>query len=181
MSVPCGSWRTRRAVLAAQSVKQSLAHRSAAHSLARGQVSLNQLRGRTRLLGPAATDGAGVVPQVLRRIRVSEDRQRIFQSDAAALEETQRNHGVALAVSFVVEQDVAKGRVVKLAGQGLQTDAVWSVLTLPRTQPDVRRGRVDPIRHHSPSHTGHAGSGVNLSHFKQSVHVTLWISRTLWS
>jgi hypothetical protein len=154
---------------------------SRAHSEPLLQLIVQVSDRHSRLLGPAATDGAGVVLQVLRRIRVPEDRQRIFQSDAPALEETQRNHGVALALSFVVAQDVAKGRLVKLAGQGLQTDAVWSVLTLPPTQPDVRRGRVDPVRHHCPSHTGHAGSGVNLSHFKPSVHVTLWSSRTLWS
>ena len=46
---------------------------------------------------------------MLRRIRVPEQNQRIFQSDAAALEETLRGHGVALTVSFVVARDVAQG------------------------------------------------------------------------
>lgn len=146
-----------------------------AHPLARGHVSLDQLRARTWLLGPAATDSAGVIPQMLRRIRVPEDRQRIFQSDAAALEETQRNQGVALAVSFVVTQDVAKGRLVKLAGQGLQTDAVWSVLTLPERSPtsaaaELTRFVITP----RATQAMLRGSGVNVSHFKPSVHVTLW-------
>jgi len=90
------------------------------HPLARGYASLDQLRANTWLLGPAAVDDMGVVPQMLRRIRVPEHRQRIFQSDAAALEETRRNNGVSLAVSFAVTQDVSIG---KLAGPGLQSDA----------------------------------------------------------
>ena len=41
---------------------------------------------------------AASIPQLLRRIGVPEDRQRIFQSDAAALEEAKRSKGVALAL-----------------------------------------------------------------------------------
>ena len=103
----------------------------AGHPLAHGRVSLDQLRDQTWLLGPAAAAEVGVVPQMLRRLRVPEDHQRIFQSGAAALEETQRGSGVSLAPSFVVAQDVAEGRLVKLAGPGLQADGVWSALTMP--------------------------------------------------
>lgn len=146
-----------------------------AHPLAQGRVSLDQLRGQTWMLGPAAAADVGVVPQMLRRIRVPEDRQRIFQSDAAALEETLRNRGVSLAVSFVVGQDVAKGRLVQLAGQGLQTDAVWSALTLPDSSPasavaELTRFVITP----RATQAMLRGSGVNVSHFKPSVHVTLW-------
>lgn len=146
-----------------------------AHPFAHGRVSLDQLRASTWLLGPAAADDVGVVPQMLRRIRVPEDHQRIFQSDAAALEETQRNHGVALAVSFVVAQDLAKGRLVKLAGPGLQTDSVWSALTLPESSPtsavaEFARFVINP----RATQAMLRGSGVNVSHFKPSVHVTLW-------
>ena len=62
----------------------------AAHPLARGHVHLDQLRAQTWLLGPAAANDVGAIPLMLRRLRVPEDRQRIFQSDAAALEEIQR-------------------------------------------------------------------------------------------
>jgi len=146
-----------------------------AHPLAQGRVSLDQLRGQTWMLGPAAAADVGVVPQMLRRIRVPEERQRIFQSDAAALEETLRNRGVSLAVSFVVAQDVAKGRLVKLAGQGLQTDAVWSSLTLPESGSssavaEWTRFVITP----RATQAMLRGSGVNVSHFKPSVHVTLW-------
>jgi DNA-binding transcriptional LysR family regulator len=146
-----------------------------AHPLARSRVSLDQLRGQTWLLGPSAASDFGVIPQMLRRIRVPEARQRIFQSDAAALEETQRNIGVSLAVSFVVARDVAKGRLVKLPGEALQTDGVWSALTLREHNPtsaaaELSRFVITP----RATQAMLRGSGVNVSHFKPSVHVTLW-------
>ena len=146
-----------------------------AHPLARGHVTLDQLRGHTWLLGPSAASDAGVVPQMLRRIRVPEDRQRIFQSDAAALEETQRNLGVSLAVSFVVAQDVAKGRLVRLTGEGLQTDGVWSAVAL--RERDLASAAAELTRFVITPRATQAmlrGSGVKVSRFKPSVHVTLW-------
>lgn len=147
----------------------------AGHPLAQARVSLDQLRGQTWLLGPAAAAEVGVVPGMLRSIRVPEDRQRIFQSDAAALEETQRNKGVSLAVSFAVAQDLAKGRLVKLSGQGLQMDGVWSAITLPERSsasavPELTRFATTP----RATQAMLRGSGVNVSRFKPSVHVTLW-------
>jgi DNA-binding transcriptional LysR family regulator len=146
-----------------------------AHPLARGHASLDQLRANTWLLGPAAVDDMGVVPQMLRRIRVPEHRQRIFQSDAAALEETRRNNGVSLAVSFVVTQDVSNGKLVKLAGPGLQSDALWSALTLPQPSPVSAVAELNRFVS-SPRATQAMlrGSGVNVRHFKPSVYVTLW-------
>ena len=73
--------------------------------------------------------------QILRRINVPEDNQRIFQSDAAALEEAKRNKGVALAVAFVVTQDLAKGYLNRVSGPSLQTKGTWSALTLPTGPP----------------------------------------------
>ena len=147
----------------------------AAHPMARSRVSLDQLRGQTWLLGPAAAADTGVVPGMLRRIRVPENHQRIFQSDAAALEETQRGKGVSLAVSFAVAQDVAKGRLVKLTGQCLQVDGVWSALTMPdrgsaSAATELSRFVITP----RATQAMLRGSGVNVSRFKPSVHVTLW-------
>ena len=140
-----------------------------------GPVSLDQLRDQTWLLGPAAAAEGGVVPQMLRRLRVPEDHQRIFQSAAAALEETQRGTGVSLALSFVVAQDVAEGRLVKLAGPGLQAEGVWSALTMPEQAPasavaELKRFVSTP----RATQAMLRGSGVNVGHFKPSVHVTLW-------
>jgi DNA-binding transcriptional LysR family regulator len=145
------------------------------HPLARTRASMDQLREQTWLLGPAAAAEGGVVPQMLRRIHVPEDHQRIFQSAAAALEETQRGTGVSLAPSFVVAQDVAEGRLVKLAGPGLQAEGTWNALTLPEHSPTSTVAEL--ARFVSTPRATQAmlrGSGVNVGHFKPSVHVTLW-------
>jgi LysR family transcriptional regulator, low CO2-responsive transcriptional regulator len=147
----------------------------AGHPLAHGRVSLDQLRDQTWLLGPAGAAKVGVVPQMLRRLRVPEDHQRIFQSGAAALEETQRGSGVSLAPSFVVAQDVAEGWLVKLAGPTLQADGVWSALTMPDQAAGTAVAELK--RFVSTPRATQAmlrGSGVNVGHFKPSVHVTLW-------
>ena len=147
----------------------------ATHPLARGRVSLDQLRAQTWLLGPGAAADVGAVPTMLRRIRVPEARQRIFQSEAAALEETQRGRGVSLAVSFAVAQDVAKGRLVQLSGQGLQADGVWSALTLPEHSSESAVAELTRfVTTPRATQAMLRGSGVNVSHFKPSVHVTLW-------
>jgi DNA-binding transcriptional LysR family regulator len=145
------------------------------HPLARTRASMDQLREQTWLLGPAAAAEGGVVPQMLRRIHVPEDHQRIFQSAAAALEETQRGTGVSLAPSFAVAQDVAEGRLVKLAGPGLQAEGTWNALTLPEHSPTSTVAEL--ARFVSTPRATQAmlrGSGVNVGHFKPSVHVTLW-------
>ena len=148
----------------------------AAHPLARGNVSVDRLREQTWMLGPAAASDAGIIPQMLRRMRVPEDRQQIFQSQAAALEEVvRRNGGVSLALSFVVAQDVAKGRLVQLVGHGLQADSVWSVLSL--RDRSAAAAVAELVRFVSTPRATQAmlrGTGVSISHFKPSMHVTLW-------
>jgi LysR family transcriptional regulator, low CO2-responsive transcriptional regulator len=106
---------------------------------------------------------------------VPEERMRIFQSGAAALEETQRGNGVSLAPSFVVAQDLAAGRLVKLAGPTLTADGIWSALTMPDQMSGTAVAEL--TRFVSTPRATQAmlrGSGVNVGHFKPSVHVTLW-------
>ena len=82
----------------------------------------DQLREADLAARPVGGGDVGVIPAILRRLGVPEEHQRIFQSDAAALEETKRNSGVALAVRFAVAQDLANGRLVRLAGPALRAD-----------------------------------------------------------
>jgi DNA-binding transcriptional LysR family regulator len=56
------------------------------HPLVRSSPHPGQLRDQTWLLGPSAAEDAGVIPLLLKRLGVPEDRQQIFQSHAAALE-----------------------------------------------------------------------------------------------
>ena len=148
----------------------------AGHPLAgRSLASVDQLREQTWLLGPSAAATDGAVPSMLRRLKVPENHQRIFQSASAALEEAQRSNGVSLGLSFVVARDLAEGRLVRLSGPGLRADGVWSALTLPEP---VAGSAVDELTRFvgTPRATQAMlrGSGVNVGHFRPSVHVTLW-------
>jgi DNA-binding transcriptional LysR family regulator len=115
------------------------------------------------------------VPTLLRRLAVPQDHQQIFQSHAAAIEEAHRSKGVAPVLSFVVAQDLARGQLVRVTGPQVQADATWHALTL------AERGTPSPAaelaRFASTPRAIQAmvrGKGVNVGHFKPSIHVTLW-------
>jgi len=131
--------------------------------------------GQTWLLGPSAVGDDPVVPAVLAHFAVPEERQRIFQSHAAALEEAKRGNGLALAVSFAVAGDVSSGRLVRIEAGGLRADGVWNAITLPGhgllpAAAELTRFVVTPRAIQAMLR----GSGVNVGHFRPSVHVTLW-------
>ena len=81
---------------------------------------------------------------MLRRIGVPEERQRIFQSHAAALEEAKRSKGVALAVAFAVAQDLANGHLRPARrARSCRPRARWHVLTLADRDAPPVGGRAD--------------------------------------
>ncbi len=133
------------------------------------------LREQTWLLGPSAVGADGVAPRMLRHLDVPEARQRIFQSHAAALEEARRGNGVALALSFAVSGDLAERRLIAVGGHGLPAKGVWSTTTLP--EHSVMPVAAELTRFITTPRATQAmlkGSGVNIGHFRPSVHVTLW-------
>jgi LysR family transcriptional regulator, low CO2-responsive transcriptional regulator len=145
------------------------------HPLAGKGARAAQLRDQTWLLGPSAASADGVVPGMLHRIDVPEANMRIFQSHAAAFEETKRNHGVALAVTFAVGDDLTNGRLVLLPGPGLHAEGVWSTMTLP--DHSVLPAAAELTRFITTPRATQAmlrGAGVEIGHFRPSVHVTLW-------
>ena len=112
---------------------------------------------------------------MLRRYDVPEENQRIFQSHAAALEETTHNKGISLALSFAVADDIANGRLVQLSGPGVIGDGVWSTMTLP--EHSLLPAAAELTRFISTPRATRAmlrGSGINIGHFRPSVYVTLW-------
>jgi LysR family transcriptional regulator, low CO2-responsive transcriptional regulator len=144
-----------------------------------GPVAQKTLRGllrqQTWLLGPSAAGRDGVVPTMLRQLDVPESRQRIFQSHAAAQEETRRGSGVALALSYAVAGDLADGRLVAIGDHGLSARGVWSTTTLP--DHSVMPVAAELTRFITTPRATQAmlkGTGVNIGHFRPSVHVTLW-------
>ncbi|MEU4245569.1 LysR family transcriptional regulator [Actinoplanes sp. NPDC026619] len=147
----------------------------AAHPLAGVRASAAQLRDQTWLLGPSAAADTGAIPALLRRLAVPEEHQQIFQSHAAALEEAKRGKGVAPALSFTVAPDVRSGQLVQLAGPYATLESVWHSLTradqgAPSAAAELARFAATPRAIQAMMR----GSGVNVSHFRPSVHVTLW-------
>jgi DNA-binding transcriptional LysR family regulator len=133
------------------------------------------LREQQWMLGPSAGSVDGEIAAMLRNLGIPESRQRIFQSDAAAMEEAQRVGGVTLTVGFAVSKDLAAGRLVHIKGPGLQMPGEWSASTLPAQarQPAVS----ELVRFITTPRCTQAmirGSGVGVTRFRPKVHVTLW-------
>ena len=127
------------------------------------------------LLGPAAVGDDGLTPLALTHFGVPEERQTIFQSNAAALEEAKRGNGVALAVEFAVAGDLTGGRLVRVPSPGMRADGVWNTITLPGH--GLLPAASELIRFVATPRAIQAmlrGSGVHVGHFRPSVHVTLW-------
>jgi DNA-binding transcriptional LysR family regulator len=143
--------------------------------LSRVQPSLAELRGTPWLLGPSVAEGSGVVPVMMRRLGIPEHRQQIFQSHAAAVEETKRGRGIAPVLAFAAAHDLAHGDLVRLPGQSLTAGGAWSIAALAGDQEPSAAAEL--IRFVSTPRAIQAmlrGSGVSPGRFKPSIHVTLW-------
>ncbi len=134
-----------------------------------------QLRDQTWLLGPSAIGSIGVVPGMLRRLRVPEQHQQIFQSHAAALEEVKRGKGVTLALAFAVSQDIARGDLVSMGQPVAPGTGTWGVMSL--TGAGAVPEAAELSRFMSTPRAAQAmlrGTGVTAGRFRPSIHVTLW-------
>ncbi len=133
------------------------------------------LREQRWMLGPSAGNTDGEIAAILRELAIPESQQRIFQSDAAALEEVQRVGGVTLAIGFVVGKDLTAGRMVNVKGPGLQSPGEWCAMTLA---PAARQPAVSElVRFITTPRCTQAmlkGTGVGVTRFRPKVHVTLW-------
>ncbi|WP_027331461.1 LysR family transcriptional regulator [Mycolicibacterium tusciae] len=133
------------------------------------------LREQKWMLGPSAGSSDGEIATMLSRLAIPESAQRIFQSDAAALEEVRRVGGVTLAIGFSVGKDLSAGRVIHVKGPGLQAPGEWSAMTL---SPSARQPAVSElVRFITTPRCTQAmlrGTGVGVTRFRPKVHVTLW-------
>ena len=150
---------------------QVVAVASPDHPLTKVQASPHELREQTWLLGPSAATDTGEVPALLRRLHVPEERQRIFQSHAAAVGEAKHGKGVALAVSFAVSQDLANGDLKRVA---LQAQGEWSILHLAHNASPVAEELTRFVTTPRATQAMLRGSGVTVGRFRPSIHVTLW-------
>ncbi len=145
------------------------------HPLASRPASAGELAAQDWFLGPSAAQVAGVTRYVLDKLAVPEERQRIYQSHAAALEEARRGGGVALALGFAVRRELEAGQLVKLSAATSWVDATWEARALAgdRTNPaaaELLRFVTTP----RATQAMLAGSGTELHRFRPSVHITLW-------
>jgi DNA-binding transcriptional LysR family regulator len=144
-------------------------------SLAVGIPTPALLRQQQWMLGPSAGSVDGEIAKMLLDLAIPESQQRIFQSDAAALEEVQRVGGVTLTIGFAVAKDLAAGRLAHVTGPGLDRSGEWCAATLA---PSVRQPAVSElVRFITTPRCTHAmirGSGVGVTRFRPKVHVTLW-------
>src|SRR3984893_2184331 len=143
--------------------------------LATSVPTLSLLRDQQWMLGPSAGSIDGEIAGILRCLAIPESRQRIFQSEAAALEEVQRVGGVTVTIGFAVAKDLAAGRLVHIKGPGLQAAGEWCASTL---KPSARQPAVSElVRFITTPRCTQAmirGSGVGMTRFRPKVHVTLW-------
>jgi DNA-binding transcriptional LysR family regulator len=145
------------------------------HPLAGAPVTPERLRRASWCLGPSAAEPDGVVPAMLRRLAVPERAQQIFQSDAAALEETKRSDGVTFAVRFAVAGDLTAKRLEILNGPGLRTQGNWVATGLPlHAQPPAAAELLRFITTPRATQAMVRGAGVHVGRFRPAVYVTLW-------
>ena len=115
----------------------------------------------------------GAVPALLRRLAVPEDRQQIFQSHAAAIEEAKRGKGVAPVLGFAVAHDLAGRHLVRVSGSHVHIDGVWHSMRLSTSAPaadELTRFASTPRAIQAMVR----GTGVTVGRFRPSIHVTLW-------
>lgn len=143
--------------------------------LASGPPTPAQLAAQQWMLGPSAGTADGEIAGVLQRLGVPESRQRIFQSDAAALEELKRVGGLTLTLGFAVAKDLEAGRLVQVKGAHLQAPGEWSASTLPTggRQPAVTE-LLNFITTPRCTQAMIRGTGVGATRFRPKIHVTLW-------
>jgi LysR family transcriptional regulator, low CO2-responsive transcriptional regulator len=145
------------------------------HPLGGRRVSPGELAQQDWFLGPSAAQSVGVSRYVLDTLAIPEERQRIFQSHAAALEEVRRGGGLALALGFAVRDEVASGRLIKVNAASSWVDATWDATTLA---PDrVTPAAAELVRFITTPRATQAmlsRSGTGIHRFRPAVHITLW-------
>lgn len=145
------------------------------HDLAGRRCSAEQLMAHPWLLGPSAIEAHGATAALLRRFRIPEDQQRIFQSHAAALTEVEAGAGVGLVPKFRVQQALDDQRLHLVSTAGAAATGLWAASTLPALQcPAVASELLRFMTTPRATQAMLNGSGANIGRFRPSVHVTLW-------
>jgi DNA-binding transcriptional LysR family regulator len=144
------------------------------HPFSQEHVTAKQLTEAIWLLGPTAIGASCEVQEMLERLAVPEENQRIFQSEAAALDEAKRSNGLSLAVMFAAKSDVAAGRIVPVAGLTTKLRVTWAARCLPADRLSPVAQLLQFLSTPVAIQGMLRGSGVPIKRFTPSVYVTLW-------
>jgi DNA-binding transcriptional LysR family regulator len=130
----------------------------------------------TWLVGPDAGDDRSPVRALLDRLRVPDERIRVFASHAAALTAAEHHQGIAPAVAHVVLDDPERRALVALPVRGTPIELLWHVTLLSgdrRPPAAAAFGRF--VHTPAATHAMHAPlRGVPPSRFRPPVYVTIW-------
>jgi DNA-binding transcriptional LysR family regulator len=145
------------------------------HPVATGTVGLDELTDQVWHLGPGTSDAAGEGATLLRRLSIPESRQRLFQSDAAALAETRRGMGLSVALGFTVRDDLRNGALVRISAPRLAAHGSWATWTLSgEQQPSAAAELTRFVSTPRATQAMVRGESAGVGRFRPTVHVTLW-------
>lgn len=146
------------------------------HLAGAGSIEPSALRAETWLVGPDAGDERSPVHGLLARVKVPEDRVRIFPSHAAALIAAEQHQGIAPAVAHVVLEDVERHGLVTLAVRGTPLELLWHVTMLVSDRRSAAAGAFHRfVSTPAATQAMHAPlRGVRPSQFRPPVYVTIW-------
>jgi len=106
---------------------------------------------------------------------VPDRHQHIFQSSAAALTEAELGHGVSPALTFVVAEALAAGRLRQVEHAAAAQDGQWAALALPdHAQVPGAAELIHFVTTPRAMQAMLRGTGVEIRRFRPAVHVTLW-------
>jgi DNA-binding transcriptional LysR family regulator len=128
------------------------------------------------LVDPSGTDPGSETSALLARLKVPEERVRVYPTQTAAWEAAADGAGLAVALAHLVAPRVQRGELRVVATRATPVEIAWHVTTLaadrrPRLAGTFRRFLATPDALHimrSP------GAGVPPSRFRPPVHVTIW-------
>lgn len=148
------------------------------HPLAGRTVGAAAIRAERWFVGPSGASTFGVVPEVLRSLRVPEEQQRIFQSHSAATEEVKRSAGVSPAMSFTVAKELSAGTLARVEVPELDLTSSWELLRVKDTDGRAPGNPAAELERFVGTPRAIQamlrGAGVTSGRFRPSVHVTLW-------
>lgn len=130
----------------------------------------------TWLVDPSAADPESDTSQLLRRLRVPENRIRVFASQTAAWAAAADGAGIAIALAHLVAHQVQRGELAVVGTPATPMETRWHATTLKGENRPVLAGAFR--RFLSTPEAMHLmrtpGTGVPPSRFRPPVYVTIW-------